>query len=55
MLFVHDCTACHRTQLIFPSQAHGLVTTTRGTELTFTCWCGAEQSHVVSRSAVTAG
>jgi len=55
VLFTHVCTACERTQLIFPSQAHGVTTTQHGTELTFTCWCGAEQSHVLSRTAVHAG
>ncbi|GGD13684.1 hypothetical protein [Nocardioides daphniae] len=46
MLFTHRCTTCDRTQLIFPSQAHGVRSTDDGAvELTFTCWCGAEQGH----------
>jgi hypothetical protein len=45
--FQHECTACERTQLIFPTMATGLVTTARGTEMAFVCWCGAEQTHLL--------
>lgn len=45
--FQHECTACESTQLIFPTMATGLVTTARGTELAFACWCGAEQTHLL--------
>jgi RNase P subunit RPR2 len=47
MLFTHACTECSRTQLIFPSQANGVLETDRGPALLFTCWCGAEQAHQI--------
>lgn len=48
MLFTHTCTECARTQLIFGSQANGVIETDRGSELLFTCWCGAEQTQLIS-------
>jgi hypothetical protein len=45
-LFTHDCTACDRQQLIFPSMVSAVTHTDAGTEVAFTCWCGAEQSVV---------
>lgn len=47
MLFTHTCTECARTQLIFGSQANGVIETDRGPALLFTCWCGAEQSQIL--------
>ncbi|WP_168929798.1 hypothetical protein [Nocardioides sp. GY 10127] len=43
-MFVHHCSACAKDQLIFPSMLSGVRTTEVGTEVTFTCWCGAEQA-----------
>ena len=43
-MFTHHCTACDKTQLIFLSQVTGLAGTDRGTAVTFTCWCGSEQT-----------
>lgn len=40
-MFVHECTACEKRQLIFASQVTGVVD--GGTAIAFTCWCGAEQ------------
>ena len=42
-MFTHDCTACERRQLIFPSMVTGVTRTDDATALAFTCWCGAEQ------------
>ncbi|WP_110180507.1 hypothetical protein [Nocardioides solisilvae] len=47
MLFTHHCTACDKVQLIFPSLGHAVAETPEGPELAFTCWCGAEQRHVL--------
>ncbi len=43
-MFVHECTACQRRQLIFPSQLTAVAETEAGTRVSFTCWCGAEQT-----------
>lgn len=40
-MFVHHCTSCEKSQLIFPSQMKGVADDSSG--LVFTCWCGAEQ------------
>ena len=41
-MFTHHCSACDKRQLIFMSQVT-LTGVAGGTELAFTCWCGAEQ------------
>ena len=43
-MFPHDCSACDRTQLIFPSMITGATRTDAGTQVTFECWCGAPQT-----------
>ncbi|MEE3127499.1 MAG: hypothetical protein VX494_09835 [Actinomycetota bacterium] len=45
-MFTHDCSACDRTQLIFPSMITGATRVDGGTQVTFECWCGAPQSSV---------
>ena len=50
-MFTHDCTACARTQLIFPSMFKGLVDTADGVAVRFVCWCGAPQESLVDRPA----
>ncbi|KRB76164.1 hypothetical protein ASE01_14155 [Nocardioides sp. Root190] len=45
-MFTHTCSACHRRELIFPSQITALDTTERGIVVRFTCWCDAEQTMV---------
>lgn len=47
-MFVHECSSCHRRQLIFPSQFSGVHAQEGGVAVTFTCWCGAEESAVLS-------
>ena len=49
-MFAHVCTACHKRQLIFPSQVTSLVNTDRGIIVTFTCWCGDEQVLLTGRA-----
>lgn len=48
-MFDHHCTACDRTQLIFPSQVTSLVNTDHGIIVAFECWCGAEQTMATGR------
>lgn len=55
MLFTHHCTACDKVQLIFPSLGHAVAETAEGPELAFTCWCGAEQTHVLTDDLATRG
>lgn len=50
-MFDHDCTACQRRQLIFPSQVTSLVNTEHGILMSFECWCGAEQTLLTGRAA----
>ncbi len=47
-MFVHECSTCHRRQLIFPSQFSGVRAVEGGVDVTFTCWCGAEESASMS-------
>jgi hypothetical protein len=50
-MFDHVCSSCHRRQLIFPSQVTDLVNTDHGIELSFVCWCGADQRTLTGRAA----
>ena len=50
-MFTHDCSACDRRQLIFPSMITGATRTEAGTQVAFTCWCGAEQTAVRAAAA----
>jgi hypothetical protein len=52
-MFDHKCTACEKRQLIFPSQVTGMANTDHGIALSFTCWCGAEQSVLTGKRAVS--
>lgn len=47
-MFVHQCGACHQRQLIFPSQFTAVAATDSAVSVTFTCWCGAEESSVLT-------
>ena len=53
MLFAHRCTSCQRTQLIFPSQGARVDATHEGPRMTFICWCGATQEHVMRPSEMS--
>lgn len=50
-MFTHTCSACHRHELIFPSQVTGMENTDHGIVVTFTCWCDAEQTTVTGVKA----
>lgn len=52
-MFDHQCTACEKRQLIFPSQVTAVTNTDHGIELAFTCWCGAEQLLVTGKKSVS--
>ncbi|WP_162602456.1 hypothetical protein [Nocardioides daejeonensis] len=45
-MFVHHCSSCDKSQLIFPSQVRGVAD---NGGLAFTCWCGAEQVWSMGR------
>ncbi|MBA2955454.1 hypothetical protein GON03_14040 [Nocardioides sp. MAH-18] len=53
-MFDHTCTACEKRQLIFPSQVTDMANTDHGIKVSFTCWCGAEQSVLTGKRAVSA-
>jgi hypothetical protein len=53
-MFTRHCTACDKTQLIFFSQVTGLAATDHGTAVTFTCWCGSEQTWDANPSSTDA-
>jgi hypothetical protein len=48
-MFDHECTACRKRQLIFPSQVASVTNTAGGIVVSFTCWCGADQTWVTGR------
>ena len=50
-MFAHHCSSCEETYLIFESQLTSLANTEHGIELSFTCWCGVEQTTVSGRYA----
>lgn len=47
-MFTSHCTACDKTQLVFLSQISGMRDTDRGTVVSYTCWCGADQEWNVA-------
>ena len=49
MNFTHHCTACDRTQLIFPSLFTGVTEVEGQPAVAFTCWCGADQTAPLSQ------
>jgi hypothetical protein len=52
-MFDHHCTVCARRELIFPSQVTGVANTDHGIVVSFTCWCGADQTLVTGRKSTT--
>jgi hypothetical protein len=50
-MFDHYCAACAKRQLIFPSQVTSLTNTEHGIVVTYTCWCGAEQTMTTGEAA----
>jgi hypothetical protein len=53
-MFDHQCTACQKRQLIFSSQITAMANTDHGIVVSFTCWCGADQTMVTGNAATTA-
>ena len=47
-MFLNECTACGREQLIFLSQVSAYDETSRGVVAHFTCWCGAPQTWLAT-------
>jgi hypothetical protein len=50
-MFDNTCTSCDRRQLIFPSQVTGLANTADGIVVSYTCWCGADQTWLTGTAA----
>lgn len=50
-MFTHTCSHCSKRQLIFPSQITAIDNSAVGITVSFTCWCGAEQTGVTGRRA----
>ena len=50
-MFDHHCTSCDKRQLIFPSQITAMANTEQGIVVSFTCWCGDEQTMTTGRAA----
>ncbi|MET0526345.1 MAG: hypothetical protein ABWZ91_16185 [Nocardioides sp.] len=53
-MFDHNCTACGKRQLIFPSQVASVTNTDDGIVVAFTCWCGADQAWLTGSRATGA-
>lgn len=50
-MFDNHCSVCDKRQLIFPSQVTSVDNTDRGIVVTYTCWCGAEQTMTTGNAA----
>ena len=54
-MFDNNCQVCAKRVLIFPSQITSLANTERGVVVTFTCWCGTEQTRVTGNRSRARG
>ena len=52
-MFDRHCSACDRTQLIFPSQIQGVANTDHGILVSYVCWCGSEQTWLTGSTGRT--
>ena len=50
-MFDNNCQVCAKRVLIFPSQVTSLTNADDGIVVTFTCWCGTEQTLVTGKAA----
>jgi hypothetical protein len=50
-MFDNNCQVCASRVLIFQSQVSSMTNTDHGIEVTFTCWCGTEQTWVTGRAS----
>ena len=48
-MFDNCCQVCAARVLIFPSQVSSVANSPEGIVVTFTCWCGTEQTQVSGR------
>jgi hypothetical protein len=48
-MFDNNCQVCAKRVLIFPSQVTSMANTDKGILVSFTCWCGAEQTRVTGK------
>ena len=48
-MFDNNCQVCASRVLIFPSQVTSVANTDEGIVVTFTCWCGTEQTQVTGK------
>ena len=48
-MFDNECTVCGKRQLIFPSQIATIANTDAGIVVSYTCWCGADQTWVTGK------
>ncbi len=49
-MFDNNCQVCAARVLIFPSQVTSLANTADGIKVSFTCWCGTEQSRITGKA-----
>ena len=50
-MFDRHCSACDKTQLIFPSQITAVTNTDEGILVSYTCWCGSAQTWLTGTRA----
>lgn len=50
-MFANNCQVCAKRVLVFPSQITSLANTDHGIVVSFTCWCGTEQTRVTGAAA----
>ncbi|GAA1914239.1 hypothetical protein GCM10009737_14450 [Nocardioides lentus] len=52
-MFTHHCSACSRRQLMFFSQVARSTEVADGIEVSFTCWCGEDQTALLADVTAT--
>jgi len=48
-MFDHTCSSCGKHRLVFPGQVTSVTNTETGIVITYSCWCGADQTWVTGR------
>jgi hypothetical protein len=49
-MFDNNCQVCAARVLIFESQVTSMTNTDAGIVVTFTCWCGTEQTQITGKT-----
>lgn len=49
-MFDNNCQVCAARVLIFESQVTSMANTDEGIVVSFTCWCGTEQTQVTGKA-----